>query len=224
MICEGLPPTFAFCFPNVNVVKSGNGSLFFGARSPSSYPFKLPLLRIPMTITNQYSLRLTGVEMIKGTNNAPAKKKLSLTSNGGLSVTVSSSQAYISFPSNVYNYIYNEIINSLSQRGIPEYKFDLIPYPSSGCYNLTQADILASPKIKLIFSSKYAVVLDGSNYFILTGGLISCLRIYEQDSAILGTTAQQGRLVEFDLEKKTLGISEPLSKFNMSCALKFPSK
>ena len=221
---QGLPPTFGYCLPNINLAKQGNGSLFFGTTS-QSYPFKVPLLRIPMTITDQYYLRLTGVEMLTSkTNAAAAKNKLSLTTKGGLSVAVSSSAEYISFPAHVYDYIHNEILKSLSDRGIPEYKFTLLLYPTSGCYDFKNTDILASPKIKLTFSNKYDVVLDASNYFYLTQGTVSCLRIYKQDTSTIGIIAQQGRLVEFDLAKKTLGISEPLSKFNKSCALKFPSK
>jgi hypothetical protein len=230
---EGLPPTFAYCLPNINLAKQGNGSLFFGATTAQSYPFKVPLLRIPMSTTaDHYSLQLTGVEMLESTtaNASMAKNKKKnkvplLLSNGGLSVTVSSTSDFMYFPTNVYNYIHSEIIKSVTDRGIPEHKFDqLILYPTSGCYDFKNADILASPKIKLTFSGKYDVVLDASSYFILTQGTVSCLRIYEQDSATLGITAQQGRLVEFDLGKKTLGISEPLSKFNIACSLKLPSK
>ncbi|EFJ37415.1 hypothetical protein SELMODRAFT_403740 [Selaginella moellendorffii] len=203
----GLPLTFSYCLPS-----AGYGALFFGATSyrfgASGRGFKILKLGLSRLRASSgfYSARVASIEL------------------GGVRIALDrdalfgTHRRYTALPDASYRALRDRLVaqSNVSRANARFGALDL-------CYRIDSAAAMESlPTIRLAFAGGFVWEIGAANYLVPTRepGLF-CVGIVnggEDSTPAIGTFQQQDHVLEFNLAKKTLGISKSLVGMGGNCA------
>ncbi|EFJ17553.1 hypothetical protein SELMODRAFT_420972 [Selaginella moellendorffii] len=204
----GLPLRFAY------TLRDTSASIFFGKTAWIQYTQIVPPVTVPVEFM-QIPLKLDGAAsyMVKMTGIGIKAFLTGQEDNVEISVT----QRFTTLPPKIYGFVVAQFQQEASERKIKRASTSAYNGKLGLCYQMRSSDVTRFRNVTMVFSSKFRWSVPADKYLVPKPGTsnVFCLAYLELAAGngshgVIGTLQQEDRAMEFNLERKSLGVSSPL--------------
>lgn len=242
------PRKFAMCLSSSSSSSSSSGGVIFFGNGPyivlpgidvSQGLTYTPLLTNPIGVpwtdnvpgndpSGEYFIGVTGID-VDGKPVSLNKTLLQINKEGFGGTKISTVVPYMTMETSIYNAVTDAFISSLSN--VPRVK-PVAPFKA--CYRASSLGStrvgLAGPPVTLILQNGSSWTFFGANAFVsVKDGTVACLGIVDGGvdqvtSIVIGGHQLENAILEFDLERSSLGFTASLLGSRTSCNFNYTSK